>query len=103
MRMPDEFSLEPLAADSLISQLHPDLIDVALDMLHSPFAEPNSLPPILHGTNMLVHGLQDRGVSDRRMTLHQGQRLSFSLVSRRSRRRQHGPCIVKSAQQQDRD
>src|SRR6188768_1521670 len=101
MGMPNEFSLEPLAAHPLIAKLHTNLVDVSLDMLHSPFAEPNPLPTILHRTDMLVHRLQDRRVPDRPMTLHQGQclRLRFSLVSRRSRRRQRGPCIVESAQE----
>ena len=57
MRMPDEFSLKPLAAHPLIAKLHTDFVDVSVDMLHSPFAEPNPLPAILHRADMLVHGL----------------------------------------------
>lgn len=56
MRMPDEFSFKPLTARPLIAKLHTDLVDISLDILYSPLAEPNPLPSILHCTNMLVHG-----------------------------------------------
>lgn len=72
MRMPNELSLEPLAAGPLIAKLYTNLVDISLDMLHSPFAKPNPLPAILHCTDMLVHGFQDCRVPDRRMTLDQG-------------------------------
>ena len=78
MRMPDEFSLEPLAAHPLIAKLHTDLVNVPFDMFHSPFAEPNPLPSIFHRSDMLVHGLQYRLVSDRRIALNQSQCFSFS-------------------------
>lgn len=57
MGMPNEFSLEPLATHPLIAKLYTDLVDIPLDMLHSPFTESNPLPTILHHTNMLVHSL----------------------------------------------
>lgn len=87
MRMPDEFSFKPLTARPLIAKLHTDLVDVPLNMLHSPFAQPNPLAAILHRTDVRVHGLQDCRVPDCRVTLHQSQRLSFTFVSRRSCRR----------------
>jgi hypothetical protein len=57
MGMPNEFSLEPVATHPLIAKLYTDLVDIPLDMLHSPFTESNPLPTILHHTNMLVHSL----------------------------------------------
>lgn len=101
MGMPNEFSFEPLPASPLITKLHTDLINISLNMLHSPFTEPNPLPAILHHTDMLVHGLRDCGMPNRGMILHQGQCFHLLLASQRSRRRQRGPCIVESTQQKD--
>lgn len=94
MCVPDEFPLKPLAAYTLIPQLHADFIHIALDRLHTPLPKPHPLPALLHRAHMLIHRIQDRAGTDGAGGLHKCQRFRLALVLRRRGRRQLVPGIV---------
>lgn len=100
MGMPNKLPFKPLAAHTLIAELDTNFIDMSFDLFDTPFAEPYALPTPFHTTNVLVHGIKDRGKPDGRVVLYQGQGFNLLGRSRRSRRWQRRPHIVQPTEQQ---
>lgn len=72
MGMPNELPLEPLPPDPLVTKLDTNFKNISLDVLHPPFSQTDPLPACFHCADMIIHGLRDRRISDRRVILHQG-------------------------------
>lgn len=79
--MPNELPLEPLPPDPLVTKLDADFKNISLDMFYSPFSKPDPLPSCFHCADMILHGLRNRRIADRRVILHQGQGFGFLRLS----------------------
>jgi len=101
MSMPNKFPLKPLPFFSLVPQLDSNLIEIAVGLLHAPFSESNAAPPLLHRTNVLGHGLQDRGISQGSVSLDEGKGFRGPLIRHRIERGWRDPQVVQHAESQD--
>jgi len=98
--MPDELPLEPLTGCSLVPQLNTDFVQIPLDLLHPPLAQPRDPIAFAHGTHVLRQCLENCGIALSPMVLHQRKSLGASTLYDRIQRRRLHPEKVEYAREE---